>query len=222
MTVPLPSEGAHPLRGFRFDLPSGFIEVPVHDDELSPDSFGELSAKVAGWFALPTDDGNATAMALGLATFGAMAGQDGADYAAVGLYRSPDDPQRPIMVLVTSIGMPSDHDRPATAIAGLLEIHDAAARGMVGTLKLPVGPAVAIVTEEETALRIGEEVTPMLRRQVAAWVPDPDGTTLAVLAVSTTSWQDWEHVCTLAVGIFESLEWDPLAGTGSATLAHLM
>lgn len=197
-------------RGFGFDLPSGFVELPVTEAELSPESFASLRAQVAVAFGLAPEADEAQAAALGYATFGSMAGEEGADYAAVGVYRSPDQADRPIMVLVASVGMVSDHDHQDIAIAGLLEVHEAEGRGSVGTLALPAGPAVAVVTEEQNVLSIGEASAPVLQRQVAAWVPDPHGSTIAVVAVSTSSWRDWEHVCAFALDVFESLEWEPL------------
>jgi hypothetical protein len=42
------------------------------------------------------------------------------------------------------------------------------------------------------------------------WIPDRDGTTLAVLSASTNNWRDWRRVCELALGVFETVEWQPL------------
>lgn len=82
----------------------------------------------------------------------------------------------------------------------------------VEQIKLPVGPAIATVTEEENALVMGDEPIQVLTRQLSAWVPDREGTTIAVVSVMTNSFRDWEHVCTLALDIFDSLGWEPLSG----------
>ncbi|SDP94885.1 hypothetical protein SAMN04487905_11695 [Actinopolyspora xinjiangensis] len=119
---------------------------------------------------------------------------------------------RPIMVTLTGIAMPSDHHRKSEAVADLLELHRASADSTFEEIRLPVGPAVVTVTEEENALVVDEEPIHVLTRQLTAWVPDPDGTTIAVVSVMTNSFQDWEHVCTLALDIFDSFGWEPLSG----------
>lgn len=48
----------------------------------------------------------------------------------------------------------------------------------------------------------------VLNRQVSAWIPEPDGDTIAVVSVASPSWPDWEHVCDLALGIFDSFGWE--------------
>lgn len=201
------------LRRFQFGLPTGFVELPVDPEDLSPESFGTLRREVAGAFGFDADDPSTEAAALGMATLGLM--MAGVDYAAVGIYRSPDEPGRPIMIVLTGTGLPSDHDRPETAIEGLLEIHEAQGQGTVGRLTLPTGPAVVVVSEQESVLHIGEATAPVLQRQVAAWLPDPAGSTIAVVSASTNSWPDWEHVCALALDVFESLEWFSLDKAGT-------
>lgn len=213
MTIPSAPTTSPPLRRFQFDLPTGFVELPVDQEDLDPESFGALRGELAGMFGSDTDDPGIEAAALGMATLGLT--MSGVDYAAVGLYRSPDEPGRPIMVVLTATGLPSDHDRQEIALDGLVEIHEAQGRGTVGRLTLPTGPAVVVVSEQESVLHIGEAAAPVLQRQVAAWVPDRTGSTIAVVSVSTNSWRDWEHVCALALDIFESLEWFSLDKAGT-------
>lgn len=207
MTIPSAPPESPRLRRFQFDLPAGFVELPVDPEDLDPESFGALRAEIAGIFGFETDASSTEAAALGMATLGLL--MAGVDYAAVGFYQSPDEPGRPIMVVLTATGLPSEHDRPETAIDGLVEIHEAQGLGTVGRLTLPTGPAVVVVSEQESVLHIGDAATPVLQRQVAAWVPDRAGSTIAVLTASTNSWRDWEHVCALGLDVFESLEWFP-------------
>lgn len=201
------------VRGFQFGLPTGFVELPVDQEDLSPESFSALRGELADLFGFDAHGQSSEAAALGMATLGLMI--DGVDYAAVGIYRSPDEADRPIMIVLTATGVPSDHGRQETAIAGLLDIHEAQGRGTVGRLTLPAGPAVAVVTEQQSILHIREASAPLLQRQVAAWLPDPAGSTIAVVSASTNSWRDWEHVCALALDVFDSLEWSPLDKAGT-------
>lgn len=158
MTLSSPSR----VRGFRFDLPAGCVELPIDDEDIDPQNFGALSAAVAGVLGLDSGDGNAAAAALRLATFGCMVGDGGVDYAAVGVYRSPDDAGRPIMVVLTSVGLLSDHHRKEIAIASLLDLHEAEGHGSVGRLALPAGPAVVVVREQESLLHVGDTSAPVL------------------------------------------------------------
>lgn len=192
-------------RGFTVGLPEGFIELPV-DVDAADDA---LVAHVAALFGLDPASEYAAATAAAYSAIGLTAGQ-AMDYAAVALYRSPDDPMRPIMVTLTCATMPSDHHNVQSAIEGLMEVHEAQDRGIAARHRLPIGPAVTLVTEDEQALEYDGEAVPVLNRQVSLWVPDPDGTTVGVVAVQTNSWQDWEHVCVVAVDIFDSFEWQPL------------
>lgn len=192
---------------FVFGLPSGFVELPVRKDDLRDENLDHLVTSVAGVFGLEANDDNAVQAALGLAALGSAVGDRGVDYAAVGFYRSPDDPNRPIMVVVTSIGMDSDHADLQTAIDALVEIHQEKNHDSVERISLPAGPAVAVVDEDPQYLQLGDDSVPLLQRRVTAWIPDRQGTTIAVISVCTNSWQDWEHVCRLALEIFRSLAW---------------
>jgi hypothetical protein len=215
-TSPDEQQAAGPVarRGFNLGLPDGFIELPADRDDLeSPELTEHLIAQVAEQFGLPSDGENATAAAAAFADLGILAGGGGVDYSAIAFYKSPDDPTRPIMILVTGIAMPSDHYGNDAAIAGLLEAHKAEGRGEPVAIQLPVGPAVALAVEEKNFLELGEEKFPILTRQFSAWVPDPDGTTVGVVSVMTNCWQDWDHVCVLATEIFDSFEWLELSST---------
>jgi hypothetical protein len=197
-------------RGFNLAVPEGFIALPVDEDDFDTPEVGQaLAARFAALFGLDPASEYAVATAAAFAGIGLVAGAS-LDFAAVALYRSPDDPMRPIMIVLTGVTMPSEHHNPQAAIEGLLEIHHSEGRGVPTRHRLPVGPAVAVVTEDHQALEYDGEAVPVLTRQVSLWVPDPDGTTVGVVAVQTNSWQDWEHVCVVALDIFDSFEWQPL------------
>ena len=96
----------------------------------------------------------------------------------------------------------------STEIAALMAIHQELGASPE-VLTLPAGEAVAVVTE--AAQDVGtdpESPAVVLNRQVSAWIPDPDGDTIAVVSVASPSWPDWEHVCDLALGIFDSFGWE--------------
>jgi hypothetical protein len=196
-----------PAVRFVFDLPSGFVELPIREDDLREENLDHLVTSVAGVFGLEPAGDDAIQAALGLAAVGAAVGDRGVDYAAAGFYRSPDDADRPIMILVTSIGMDSEHADQQTAIDALIEIHQSGDHNSVERISLPTGPAVAVVDEDPQYLQVGDDSIPLLQRRVTAWIPDRQGTTIAAISAATNSWPDWEHVCQLALEIFRSLAW---------------
>lgn len=104
--------------------------------------------------------------------------------------------------------MTASHASLSTEIAALIKIHQE--RGdFAQALTLPAGQAVAVVTEAAQAVgKDAESQAVVLSRQVAAWIPQPDGDTIAVVSVASPSWPDWEHVCDLALGIFDSFGWE--------------
>lgn len=199
------------LRGFALGPPEGFVELPLDADELREEDFERLVDRMTTMFGI-TDRNAAHDAALSFAALGEGTGRSGADYTAVALYASPDEPQRPIMVWLTGIVMPSDHQRVTDGIEGLLEVHRSQARGDVVELTLPIGPAVGVLVEEQDrALAVGDEAFPIINRTITAWVPDQDGTAVGVVSISTNSWRDWQHVCTLALDVFDTFEWQPIS-----------
>jgi hypothetical protein len=176
----------------------------------SADSAQALAAELAGRFGLPADDVSAVVVADLFAVFGAMAGESGIEFAAVGLFRSPDAPERPASVFLTGTRMRSDHGSPDVAIAGLRDILAGQGADTVEALTLPAGPAVVVVDESMQELPTGEATDPavILTRRATAWIPDPDGTTVGIVSVISPSWQDWAHTCDLALDVFDSFSWE--------------
>jgi hypothetical protein len=191
-------------RGFHLNLPQGFVTLPLDDVALEPTELEDLKAKLAEQLGIaPTDEG-AQVAAASFSQLGSMIGDGGIDYSAIALYKSLDDPLRPIMVTLTGLAMPSDHRSRAEAISSLIELHSGA--DAINEIRLPSGPAVTTVTEEQNALIINDESIQVLTRQLSAWVPDREGTTIGVISVITNSFQDWERVCVLA-GATRRLIW---------------
>lgn len=200
-------------RGFHLSLPEGFVELPI--EETTPDSteFERLSTHVSDQFGLAPMGENTLAAAASFAQLGSLIGDTGGvDYSAIAFYKSPDDPLRPIMVTLTGITMPSEHRSASEAVTGLIELHSASDADVVEQVQLPAGRAVATVTEEQNALVIDDEPIHVLTRQLTAWVPDREGTTIGVVSVITNSFQDWERVCVMGLEIFDSFGWEPLSG----------
>ncbi|HEY0806630.1 MAG TPA: hypothetical protein VGD84_16270 [Pseudonocardiaceae bacterium] len=198
----------YPTRSFALGLPDGFVELPSSVESATADSVGEVTAYFARLFNLPPDDQNAAAAAVYFAAVGTSSGDEGVDHTAMAMYRSPDDPERAMMVLLSSTCLSAGHADVDSAIAGLLEIHRAVGRGTVTRVELPAGPAVVVVDEEQNGITIGEQFAPIVHRKITAWVPDPDGSTVAVVSMASNNWPDWAHVCRLALNIFDTLDWD--------------
>ncbi|MFF0148438.1 hypothetical protein ATK36_5125 [Amycolatopsis sulphurea] len=197
-------------REFTFTVPDGFVELPVDDIDVDGTEKHELDRRVANAFGLAADDSNAAMLANTYALYGETMGSQGIDYAAIAIYRSPDAPDRPIMPILASSCIPSEHESVDVAIEGLLQTHESTEAGSTRTLSLPAGTAVVTVRENKTILHgddaDGVEVH-VLRRQVTAWIPDPKGTSIAMVAVCSNNWQDWEHVAVLALDIFDTVSW---------------
>src|SRR5262249_17616552 len=135
-------------RSFSLELPDGFVELPSEVEQATPERIGEIGARFAALAGLPPDDQNAAQAAGYYAALGATSGDDGVDYTGMALYRSPDDPARVMMILLSSLCVPASHVDVESAAAGLLEVHRAAGQGEVDQLDLPAGPAVTVVTEQ--------------------------------------------------------------------------
>lgn len=195
-------------RAFGFLVPDGFLELPVQPEDFTPERFSVLKDAVAERFGLTSEE-DAVQAAFGFATMGSMAAEADAGFVATAVYRSPEDLERLAMIWLTVTEMPSAHESPEVAVEGLVEAHRAQGRAEPHKVRLIAGPAVVTIAEEPMMLHVGEESAPVLRREVTAWVPDPFGTRVAVLSLATNSWQDWEHVCALAMAVFDSLDWAP-------------
>jgi hypothetical protein len=197
-----------PTRSFTLELPEGFVELPADADTVTPEQVGAIAARFAALAGLPPDDPNAAEAAVYYAALGASSGDAGVDYTGMALYRSPDDPGRAMMILLSSLCLPAGHADVESAVAGLLEVHKAAGQGEVSQLELPAGPAVTVVTEQQSSIGDGEQSAPVLHRAATAWVPDPGGTTLGVVSFSSNNWVDWPHIARLSVDILRTMRWD--------------
>ena len=191
------------MTGFTIGLPEGFIELSA-----TP-ATAELQRELEELFSLPAGDTSAARVAESLSALGALAAGSGAQYSSIGLFRSPDDPQRPVSVVLTASQMASNHDGAGTVITGLRQVYAADPGTGTEVLQLPAGRALATVREEPLLIKLnGDAPVALLQRQVVAWIPDRAGSAVAVVGVASNCWQDWPHVCDLALEIFDSVAWD--------------
>jgi hypothetical protein len=187
---------------FTIELPEGFIEL------AAAPATAEVQCELEHLFNLPAGDASAARVAESLSALGAIAAGSGAEYTTIGLFRSPDDPQRPVSVVLTASQMTSDHDDPSAVITGLREVYAADPHTDTEVLQLPAGQALATIREEPLMLQVdGIAPVPLLQRHVVAWIPDRAGSAVAVIGVASNSWADWAHVCDLALGVFDSVSW---------------
>ena len=192
------------MTGFSIELPEGFIELPA-----APAS-AEVQRELEELLGLAAGDTSAAEVAKSLSALGALAADSGAQYSSIGLFRSPDDLQRPISVVFTASQMTSDHDDASTVITGLREVYAAEPDTDTEVLQLPAGQALATIREQPLMLQVdGVAPVALLQRQVVVWIPDRAGSAVAVVGVASNCWQDWPHVCDLALDLFESVSWTP-------------
>jgi len=192
------------MTGFTIELPEGFIELPA-----AP-ATAEVQRELEELFNLPVGDASSAEVAKSLSALGALAADGGAQYSSIGLFRSPDDPRRPVSVVLTASRMTSNHDAASTVITGLRQAYAADPGTATEVLRLPAGQAMVTIREEPMILRVdGVAPVALLQRQVVAWIPDRAGSAVAVVGVASNCWRDWPHVCDLALDMFESVSWTP-------------
>jgi hypothetical protein len=167
------------VNGFTIKLPEGFVALPASA------ATAEIGRALKELFHLPPGDISAAKVAESLSALGLIAAAGGAEYTAIGFFRSPDNPQRPVSVLLTAARMRSDHDDPTIMIAGLREVYAQDPDTDAQALQLRAGSAVAVI------------------------------------GVVSNSWQDWPHVCDLALDVFESVSWESWENSAQdQTVAH--
>lgn len=191
------------MNGFTIEFPEGFVTLPASSAPA------EVGSALEELFHLPPGDTSAAKVAESLSELGQIAADGGAEYTSIGFFRSPDDPQRPVSVVLTASRMSSDHDDPNTVIAGLRNVYASNPDTDAQVLQLPAGPALAAIREEPAMIEVeGADPLPLLQRQVLTWIPNPAGSAVAVIGVASNCWQDWPHICDLALDVFESVSWE--------------
>ncbi|MBP2328743.1 hypothetical protein JOF56_009128 [Kibdelosporangium banguiense] len=165
-----------------------------------------IAAETAAFFGIQSTDLGAVASAVTFATMAGAVREAGASYGAAGLFRSVDG-LRPVLALVQCFVLLSDHYTVDAAVAGLTSLHAKQGMGAVRTERLESGPAVVVETVEQDLLTMGDEVFQTEPRSVTAWIPDPAGTCVVGLGVSSNNTEDWDQIKDLAEGVFNAFEW---------------
>jgi hypothetical protein len=116
--------------------------------------------------------------------------------------------------------MTSEHDDASTVITGLRKVYAADLDTDTEVLQLPAGQALATIREQPLMLQVhGVAPVALLQRQVVVWIPDRAGSAVAVVGVASNCWQDWPHVCDLALDLFESVSWTPWDSCSASVLS---
>lgn len=199
------------LRGLAIELPDGFIGLPTSG--VSPEDVDSVTGALEQLFGVPHGDPSAGETARWLCVTGQTTGLGGMELAAIGFFHSPDDLERPVYALVSSRRMPADFGTRTEAISGLQELFSQQEECFTQAVELDSGQALLVTTERPMTIPTEgrEDGVPVLQREVTAWLPDSTGSVLGVISVSSGSWRDWAHVCDLALTVFNSAQWEPLA-----------
>ncbi|WP_438387943.1 hypothetical protein [Actinopolyspora saharensis] len=189
-------------------LPEGFIELPT--GEPTEEKLRTLASAVITRFGLPADtemDQSLAATATMLMTLGASAEAGGAHYTASAVFRSAQQAQRPLMVMVTCFLVGSEHGSRRTAIAALEQYYNNEPGTEVELVELPSGEAVVTRTASTNEFEVGEETVGVTNHAITAWIPTPSATELLSVSVTSNNTEDWDDIVDLAHGIFETIEW---------------
>ncbi|MGH3624429.1 MAG: hypothetical protein ACRDQ5_22030 [Sciscionella sp.] len=192
--------------GFSIDMPDGFTPITTGSNYSSTE---EIMRQFQQLFSVDPTDTNSALMIGMFSELGASFRESGIEFAAIGLFRSPDEPQRPVSALLTCLRMPSAHESTEIALAGLRETHEQSSEASVAEIDISAGRAVVTVDESVQSVPVTDtELRTVSGSTVTAWVPSHDSATIAVVSVFSNSTDDWPHVCDTALDIFDSLSWD--------------
>lgn len=196
------------LRRMAVELPGGFIGLPT--DKPTPDDLDSVARAFEAQFNLATGDDSAAEMARWLSVSSQLAGASGMEFAAVGLFHSPDDIERPVYVMITGTRVPGNFESPTQAISGMQELFEQQGEASTQAVELQCGQALLVTKELPMTVPVeGQDDVGLLQREVTAWIPDSTGSVLGVVSVLSGSWRDWAHVCDLALQVFDSVHWEP-------------
>lgn len=189
---------------FALYLPEGFIELPL--GELTEESFAGIAAETAAFFDIEPTDLGAVASAITFATMAGAMREARASYSAAGLFKSLDG-TRPLLALVQCFVLLSDHHTVDAGVMALKALHEQQGLGTVTTEHLEAGAAVIVETAERDLVTMRDETFETEPRSITAWIPDPAGTCVVGLGVSSNNTEDWPRIKDLADGIFNAFEW---------------
>ncbi|RZS36336.1 hypothetical protein EV193_10717 [Herbihabitans rhizosphaerae] len=137
----------------------------------SSDALDTLTARLAMEFGVDADGDDTGEAAVALAWMGTQVGTDGVDYSALAPYRSPEEPDRPVMVWLNAAATPALLASRHAAIGELIRDLQDEGHPDPFEISLLAGPAVAVITEDtDDALIIDEQAHPLVERTATAWV----------------------------------------------------
>jgi hypothetical protein len=136
------------MTGYTLEVPEGFIPLPPSG------TTAESEQALAELFGLEPGDISADMVTRSVSALGLVATAGGTEHSSIGLFRSPDDPQRPVSVVLTAGQIASDHDDPGAVMTGLREVCASDPNTNSHILQLPVGSALAAVREEPAMIEI--------------------------------------------------------------------
>lgn len=199
-------------RGFAVEIPGGFVGLPTRAP--TSQDLSDVARGLEDTFQTGRGDQSASEMAHWFSLIGQLSGAGGMEFAAIGFFHSPVDLERPVYVLVSGKRVIAQTERPEESVAYLQEYFDQQGVSHRQKIQLSVGEALLVTTEQPTEFPVEGHVTnAVLQYDLTAWIPDPAGTTIGVVSVSTSSWRDWNYVYEFALGLFDSAVWEPVDGT---------
>ncbi|GAB3556510.1 hypothetical protein J2S53_002971 [Actinopolyspora lacussalsi] len=191
-------------------LPEGFIELP--EGEPTEEKLHALASAVAVRFGLPEDteiDQGLAGVAAMLMTLGASAEAGGAHYNAAAVFRSAQEAQRPLMVVVSCFVFGSERTTRHTAVAALEQYYGNQSGTEVEVVELPAGESVVTRSATPSTVEVGEEAVELTNHAITAWIPSPSVSDILGVSVTSNNTEDWTDIVDLAQGIFETVEWLP-------------
>ncbi|SFT62567.1 hypothetical protein SAMN04487904_104413 [Actinopolyspora lacussalsi subsp. righensis] len=191
-------------------LPEGFIELP--EGEPTEEKLHALASAVAVRFGLPEDteiDQGLAGVAAMLMTLGASAEAGGAHYNAAAVFRSAQEAQRPLMVVVSCFVFGSERTTRHTAVAALEQYYGNQSGTEVEVVELPAGESVVTRSATPSTVEVGEEAIELTNHAITAWIPSPSVSDILGVSVTSNNTEDWTDIVDLAQGIFETVEWLP-------------
>lgn len=191
-------------------FPEGFIELP--EGEPTEEKLHALASAVAVRFGLPEDteiDQGLAGVAAMLMTLGASAEAGGAHYNAAAVFRSAQEAQRPLMVVVSCFVFGSERTTRHTAVAALEQYYGNQSGTEVEVVELPAGESVVTRSATPSTVEVGEEAVELTNHAITAWIPSPSVSDILGVSVTSNNTEDWADIVDLAQGIFETVEWLP-------------
>ncbi|RZS39342.1 hypothetical protein EV193_104559 [Herbihabitans rhizosphaerae] len=191
--------------GLSFEVPEGFVRLPTAQSGEAADRVAEEFAALLG---LDGVDEGTVSVAQMLALYGEAIGDAGFDYAAMGLFRSPSEPRRPVSALLMCTRIPVPRDAQGQIESQLGELESLKDGTEAERVQILAGTALITTSEETQTVPIEAAEPVVLRgRRITCWIPSPTRSTVGLISVFSHSWPDRDHVRDMAMSIFDTVEW---------------